>query len=431
MSGRRRRKLLLGTLGTVGLGAAAAFALRPGDAGTPHEPYFRALNDELRRNGPMRPCMVIDLDRLDANIERVAGGLQRAGKHYRIVEKSLPCQSLIAYVAKRSGSRRLMSFHQPFLNVDAAVFPDFDLLLGKPLPVQSAALFYRQLKGPFDAARQLQWLVDTPERLQQYLALAGGLGTRLRVNIEIDVGLHRGGVADNATLARMLEMIDANPAALEFAGFMGYDAHVGFGVPKVLGTPEELLARAMAIYQGFADFARTHRPALWNERLTLNAGGSPSYTLHGAEKLSTEISVGTALLKPTHYDIETLAEHEPAAFIATPVLKATGPVQIPALDAKSRIFSWWDVNQRQTFYIYGGWWLADYASPRGLRFNGILGHSANQENVNASPSVGLRVDDQVFLRPAIAEGVLLQFGDLITVRGGKIQDAWPVYHQTG
>jgi D-serine deaminase-like pyridoxal phosphate-dependent protein len=49
--------------------------------------------------------------------------------------------------------------------------------------------------------------------------------------------------------------------------------------------------------------------------------------------------------------------------------------------------------------IYGGYWLAEYESPKGLRFNTALGHSANQENITGSPAVGLQVDDQVFLRP--------------------------------
>lgn len=423
-----RRKVLLGTLGVAAVGA---FALRPGDNGAPYDDYFRALNEELKKNGPMRPCMVVDLDRVDHNLDLVLRSLKQGGKHYRIVEKSLPSHALIDYVAKRSGTKRLMSFHQPFLNIDAKIFPDFDILMGKPLPVASAALFYKQHKGPFDASRQLQWLLDTPERLLQYLALAKGLDTRMRINIEIDVGLHRGGVADNATLGRMLDFIVAHPQQLEFSGFMGYDAHVGFGVPRLLGSPEELLAKAMAIYQGFVDHVRGQYPALWNDSLTLNTGGSPSYKLHEAEKLSTEVSTGTALLKPTHYDIETLAAHVPAAFIATPVIKATGPVMIPALDGKSKILSWWDVNQRETFYVYGGYWQAEYASPKGLQFNGILGHSANQENVTGSPAVGLKVDDQVFLRPAIAEGVLLQFGDLVTLRGGRIQDHWPVYQPLG
>ncbi|MDM0046081.1 DSD1 family PLP-dependent enzyme [Variovorax dokdonensis] len=420
--------MLLAALGTA---TASALVLRPSDRGAPYDDYFRALNLQLKESGPMRPCMVIDLDRLDFNLDLVLKSLKESGRHYRIVEKSLPCEGLINYVMQRSGSQRLMSFHQPFLNNDARVFPGSDILLGKPLPAASAALFYEQLKPPFDPKRQLQWLIDTPARLSQYLELARGIGTRMRINIEIDVGLHRGGVAKDATLACMLDLIEDNQAHLEFSGFMGYDAHVGFGVPSVLGTPEELLARAMAIYQCHVDHVRSRYPALWNDRLTLNTGGSPSYKLHKAESLSTEVSVGTALLKPTHYDIPTLADHVPAAFIATPVLKATGPVRLPALDERSKVFSWWDVNQRETFYIYGGYWLAEYESPKGLQTNQLLGRSANQENVMASPSVGLMVDDHVFLRPTITEGVLLQFGDLLAIRRGRIEHRWPVYGQSG
>ena len=245
----RRRNFLLGALGALGLGTAGAFALRPTDDGAPYDEYFRALNEELKKNGPMRSCMVIDLDRMDRNLDLVTETLRRAGKHYRIVEKSLPSHALIRYVAGRSGAKRLMSFHQPFLNIDAEAFPDFDILMGKPLPVRAASLFYEKLKGPFDPSRQLQWLIDTPARLQQYLQLAKGLSTRLRVNIEIDVGLHRGGVESNAILGQMLDVITANPQQLEFAGFMGYDGHVGLGVPHILGTAEELFAKVMAIYR--------------------------------------------------------------------------------------------------------------------------------------------------------------------------------------
>lgn len=414
-------------LGAMGLGAAALCWKKPGDHGAPYAPYFRALNAELKRNGPMEPVMVIDLDRLDANLDRVVRTLAAAGKHYRIVEKSLPSPKLLEYIAKRAGTTRLMSFHQPFLSHDAEFFPGFDVLMGKPLPVRAAAQFYAGLKGGFDPARQLQWLFDTPHRLRDYAELARGLGTRMRASLEIDVGLHRGGARDASDLKAMLDVIAAHPQQLEFAGFMGYDAHVGMGVPPVLGRARELLDKAMARYRGFIDVARRDYPALWRDDLTLNSGGSPSYALHAHETVSNDISVGTALLKPTHYDIDTLKEHVPAAFIATPVLKKTGPLELPALDAKSRIFSWWDPNQRETFFIYGGWWLADYEAPQGLQFNQLFGHSANQEIVTASPGVQLNVDDHVFFRPQISEAVLLQFGDLVVLRGGRIVDRWPVF----
>ncbi|WP_285962563.1 DSD1 family PLP-dependent enzyme [Pseudomonas tohonis] len=401
--------------------------MRPADKGAPYSDYFARLNRELKARGPMHPVMLIDLDRLDHNIDVVMQSVRRAGKSLRLVEKSLPSPQLLDYIAKRAGTQRLMSFHQPFLNHDAERFPDSDILLGKPLPVRSAQLFYEAHRGPFDPARQLQWLLDTPERLVQYLALAKALNIRMRINIELDVGLHRGGVQDTAGLGRMLELIGANPQHLEFAGFMGYDPFVGMGVPGILGSPEALFSKVMTLYDGFVDYARTQHPRLWRPDLTLNTAGSPSYRMHERERTSSEVSVGSALLKPTHYDLPSLEEHQPAAYIATPVLKSTGAVRIPALDGKSALFSWWDPNQRETFFIYGGNWMAEPESPSGLRFNGLYGRSSNQEMINGSHAVGLGVDDQVFLRPTQSESILLQFGDLLAVRDGRIVEQWSVY----
>ncbi|RDI96814.1 DSD1 family PLP-dependent enzyme [Dyella solisilvae] len=421
----KRRDFLLG--GAV-IAAGLAWWMKPGDRGAPYTEYFRALNRELKAHGSMQPSMLIDLDRLDHNIDQVAATLRNAGKAWRIVEKSLPSHKLIDYISRRANTRRLMSFHQPFLSLDTEFFPDFDVLMGKPLPARAAQRFYSEHKpGGFDPSRQLQWLIDTPQRLAEYLQLAQGLGTKLLVNIELDVGLHRGGIADEAPLRELLDVIAANPLHLEFGGFMGYDAHVGMGVPAIFGSAPELLSKAMAIYARCVDFTRREYPQLWRNDLTLNAGGSPSYTLHPRESISNDISTGTALLKPSHYDLDTLSAHVPAAYIATPVLKKTGPIRLPALDDKSKIFSWWDPNQRETFFVYGGWWRADFASPRGLQLNEMFGRSANQELVNASPAVGLHVGDQIFLRPQISESVLLEFGDLVILRGGKIVDSWPVF----
>ena len=166
-----RRTFMLGTAGVGALMVGAGALLRPSDRGSPYTEYFHKLNQELKVHGPMRPVMLIDLDGLDHNINVVMQSVKRAGKHLRLVEKSLPSPGLLAYIAKRTDSQRLMSFHQPFLNQDAVTFPEADLLLGKPLPVRSAELFYQTHKGTFDPSRQLQWLLDTPPRLMDYLCL--------------------------------------------------------------------------------------------------------------------------------------------------------------------------------------------------------------------------------------------------------------------
>jgi D-serine deaminase-like pyridoxal phosphate-dependent protein len=422
-----RRKFPIRTVGTAAA-VGRAWRLRPSDEGGAHDGYFRTLSDELGRSGPMRPCMVIDLDRVDHNIDVVRRSV-RAPRQLRIVAKSLPSVQLIDYIFARAQTRCLMAFHQPFLNLEAEAFPTADILLGKPLPVAASAHFYERLKGSFDPARQLQWLLDTPERLAQYLELARGQRLRLRVNIEIDVGLHRGGVTDNATLRQMLKLLEAFPQQVEFAGFMGYDPHV-VKVPRLLGSHRKFFEKALATYRGFVDYTRREHAALFRHNLTLNTAGSSTYKLHEEETLTNDVAVGSGFVKPTDFDLATLAKHRPAAFIATPVLKRLGPVSLPGLDGKSRILSLWDPNLRQTFFIYGGNWMAEYVSPPGLRRNALYGHSSNQEIVNGSESVALRVDDQVFLRPRQSEAVLQQFGDLVTVRAGKIQDRWAVLTQT-
>ncbi len=240
----KRRHFIVGAAGAGVLLVGAGAWLRPSDHGAPYDDYFARLNRELREHGPMRPVMLIDLDRLDHNVDVVMQSVARTGKHLRVVEKSLPSPQLLDYIAQRAGTRRMMSFHQPFLNHDAERFPDADLLLGKPLPVGSAQQFYEELRGPFDPTKQLQWLLDTPERLQQYLALAQGRNTRLRINIELDVGLHRGGVADHATLDRMLTIIGANPQHLEFAGFMGYDPSSAWACPRCWAPPRSFSPRS-------------------------------------------------------------------------------------------------------------------------------------------------------------------------------------------
>lgn len=420
----KRRNLLLGAAATAAVGG---LLLRPGDRGAPHPAYFRQLNDLLRQQGPGRPLMVIDIDRVERNCARVKQITGDHGKALRIVAKSLPSPELVRHVLAQTGSTRVMSFHQPFLNALAAQVTGVDLLLGKPMPVRAAETFYRRLdaKAGFDPARKLQWLIDTPERLQQYQQLARTLGTKMRVNVEVDVGLHRGGLAEPEQLDPLLAAIAADPAHLEFAGFMGYDAHVG-KIPSVIESRATSLAKANAVYRSFVERLHATQPALATPELTLNGAGSPTFRLHDANSPLNEVSVGSALVKASDFDLELLADFEPAAFIATPVLKAMDGLHLPGSDALGKAWALWDANRRRTFFIYGGKWMANFVSPPGLADNSMYGTSTNQAIVNGSAAVKLAVDDYVFLRPTQSEAVLLQFGDLVIVRGGRIEAWWPV-----
>jgi D-serine deaminase-like pyridoxal phosphate-dependent protein len=394
----------------------------PRDRGAPHDDYFRGLEGVLKREGAGHPTIVVDRDRLARNCARVMRELPH-GRALRIVVKSLPALGLVREVMRHTGSKRLMTFHQPFMNALATAEPECDLLLGKPMPVNAAARFYRDLdrRGGFAPERQVQWLIDTPSRLAQYLDLAETLGERLRINVEIDVGLHRGGLARPGELDPFLAMIRANPERLELAGLMGYDAHVG---KTPLETTRRALARANGAYRGFVEHLRSHHRDLWSEALTLNGAGSPTLLLHGADTPLNELSAGSCFVKPSDFDLPSLGELEPAAFIAAPVLKVLDGLTLPGPLPLGRLLSRLDPSFGRSIFIYGGKWMAKPVSPRGLRENPFFGSSSNQMMLNGSAAQAIAVDDWVFFRPTQSEAVLLQLGELFAV-GADGLERWP------
>ncbi|UUZ49888.1 alanine racemase [Massilia sp. B-10] len=219
-----KRRTVLAAVG-AGLVGAGALALHPRDRGAPHASYFASLSAALRAAGIATPTMIIDRDRLAANAARVVHNIG-ARMQLRLVAKSLPCLPLLDELAATMKTQRLMVFNLPYLQLLAAQRPALDLLLGKPMPVAAAAAFYEHHDNPaFAPARQLQWLVDSPQRLAQYRDLARQRKLPLRINLEIDVGLHRGGVASAAMLQEMLALFQSEPL-LQWSGMMGYDAHL-------------------------------------------------------------------------------------------------------------------------------------------------------------------------------------------------------------
>jgi D-serine deaminase-like pyridoxal phosphate-dependent protein len=414
-----RRSFLIGG----GAVAAAAIAAHPSDQGGPFPPYFAALNKTLQANGIDRPVLVIDLDRLDRNIDRVAKSAAIApAKTFRIVVKSVPSPTLVDYIARRANTKALMVFHRPFLQAMATLRPDADIMLGKPMPIAAVKTFYAEQRGAFDPAKQLQWLIDTEQRLVQYLALAKTQNLRMRINLELDVGLRRGGFGETLDVAPALKMIADNPNQLEFAGFMGYDAHLS-GLPGFIVEKEKPLVRSR--YQAAVDVLKSQFPQLLNERLTFNGAGSPTFRHYEGEGLINDIAAGSCLMKPTHFDMPTLEEFEASSFIASPVLKRQRGGVLPGLGWSAPLIRGWNSNHAQIYFCYSGNWLAKNEAPPGLSPHFAYG-SSNQQGYGASSSVDIGVDDFIFLRPIQSEAVLLQFGDLVAVRGSTIEERWPV-----
>ncbi|HEX3916168.1 MAG TPA: alanine racemase [Caulobacteraceae bacterium] len=381
-----------------------------------HDPYFAGLQAALKRAGVAQPTLIVDINRLAANIAAVRRTLAPTRLALRIVTKSLQAPKLLDAVMAGTGADKLMVFNALMLDEMAELHPASDVLLGRPLPGVQVADFVRRHANSHAAAARPQWLADSVGRLQEYAEIARAAETPLRINLEIDVGLHRGGLKDLAALGAALDLIEAEPM-LQLTGLMGYDA-------QVMGakSPPAELAKVLERYGAAVRLVADKLGGIAG--LTLNTAGSPTYALHATDPYASEVSIGSAFVKPTHFDLPTLKDHAPAAFIAQPVLKVMDPAIFPRREELTELYNTLDPNSRRGFFLTGGYGDAKVVSPPGLRFSAIFG---GRSMLAGSDKVELAQDDFVFMRPTESEGVFLQFGDIAVYDGEAISGWWPTF----
>ena len=383
--------------------------------------YFASLQTALAKQHLAEPVLVLDKQRLERNVTRLCKSLPH-GMAYRIVAKSLPCVPLLQHIAKRAKTDRLMSFNCTMAGQLLAAMPQADQLMGKPVPSAAIDGLFETLKPAMAnrAARQIQWLADTPERVRELGALAHKLQLNLRIALEIDVGLHRGGMMAGTALDAALVTIAAHPR-LTLSGLMGYEPHLT-KLPKI-GTWRKharhgalsLFADAMA--QIMAQFCEDAMA-----KLIRNMAGSPTFPLYKDTRHANELAAGSALVKPTDFDMPLLKDFEPASFIATPVLKQSKGIQAPAAEFSGGLLG--APRRGTTLFIHGGNWMATPVFPRGLEHSPLFGRSSNQDMLTGPAGLKIAIDDFVFLRPTQSETVFLQFPKIAIFDGKRISDIW-------
>jgi D-serine deaminase-like pyridoxal phosphate-dependent protein len=377
------------------------------------DPYFTKMSEALRAGGFSSPRLVVDRDRLAHNIAAIKARLG-AGLNLRIADKSLPCLPLMAMVREAFATELFMTFHPPVSATVAAAFPAADLLCGKPMPVAAAR---RALEGARGSESRIVWLIDTNERLAAYAALAEELGVDLRICFEVDVGLHRGGYADPGALAEALSLLRSHPR-LKCEGIMGYEAHIS-KMPAFLGGPAKALAKTAKLFRQFAGCLDP------SQRRIVNIGGSSTALLYDGNVGANEVTIGSAFVLPSDFDVASLGALKPAAFIATPILKTIN-AQMPGFDRRTWILQKLGLFPRRACFVYGGKWMAEPAHPRGMKTNSLFGYSTNQQFMALPDDCEAKPDDFAFFRPTQSEFVLQQFGPIVVFANGAIVEEWPV-----
>ncbi len=350
------------------------------------EPPFRQWAQALEQGGRAEPTLVIDENALEHNLGLIRTRLARVTR--RLVVKSLPSEALLTRLMAALNTRALMCFHRPFLEHLLRGLPQCDILMGKPLPLAAVDAV---LTRHGQAAQGVHWLVDSMERLEGLLGLARRQQCRLRIAIEINIGMERGGVQTPAELARLEQHLERSPHG-KLTALMGYDAHVA---KAPLGRRQRANRRAQQRYQAFVSALSAP------EGLIFNGGGSPTVGFHQGMGPVNDVSFGSILMKPTDFDLPDLADFQPALYLGTPVLKALPGVRLPYLGRLP--------VRRDTLFLYGGRWMARPCWPASMRPSRLYGLSSNQQMMTVARGQ-VAAEDWVWFRPTQSEAVMTQLG---------------------
>ena len=429
----KKLKIIIPVILLIGL--AYALYIKPSKVKTEYQPYFAELNTALKASRPGASAGIIDLDRLDNNVDVVSRSLGNNFK-LRLVAKSLPSLGLLKHLMEKGKTNRLMVFSEPFiaeilnnLNADS-----LDILLGKPLPADAFARL-----SIYKGWNTVNWLVDTKERLNEYLAYAKKENALVKISLEIDVGLHRGGFETTAQMAEAVEMIKANSQYLQLTGLMGYDGHVPY-VPFYINKQkaiEKAFANVQQCYSGFVEELKKHYDAKFISSLTLNSGGSRTYFYYGNFKGTTpvnDIAMGSGFLAPAQFPELLKLGHQPALFLSSPVLKKIETSELPLAEKFSPLVNWGNPNLKVSYYMLGGGWPGEPLAPAGIQKNPFwdendLGYTnllPNQAILSSSDQNDLNVGDFVFYHAWEGDG-MLSFKQIELYRRNKIVGEWDTY----
>jgi len=172
----------------------------------------------MHRNEIDTPVLLVDLDALDYNIEKMAAHFREAGKHLRPHSKSHKTPA-IAHRQLDAGA----------LGITCAKLGEAEVMADAGI---RDILIANEVVGPKKIERlmhlatrcDIMVAVDHPANLDALNAAAAG-DVSLRVLVEVNIGHNRCGAAPGHATVDLAQRAQA-ASHLRFAGIMGYEGHV-------------------------------------------------------------------------------------------------------------------------------------------------------------------------------------------------------------
>ncbi len=343
------------------------------------------------------PALVLDLNAMERNIERMSAAFRQAGVGWRPHTKAIKVPAL-AHKLLRAGA----------LGVTCAKVSEADVMASAGI---RDILIANQVVGEPKITRLVNLLpyadvivaVDNPSNVEALDRAATNKGMPLRVVVEVNVGMNRAGVEPGAAAVELSRMVDACPG-LHYAGLMGWEGHAT--AIADLQVKRQAVEHSVGLLTDTAD--RCRDAGLSVE--IVSCGGTGTYQFSCSLPGITEVQAGGGIFCDVHYHDHMQVEHEYALTVLATITSRPLPTRIITDSGKKTMSS-------------------DAAVPRPLIEAPVtsVGLSAEHARIElGAPLNELHVGDKMEFVVGYTDTTTVLHDEIYGTRDGKVEVVWPI-----
>ncbi len=397
-------------LHAAGAGAASVWIPKPVKGYSAAEMRQQALGGRVEAGISKwdldTPCLCVDLDRLEGNLDRMQTTVARNGIASRPHAKTHKCPAIarlqiatgsVGICAAKLSEAEVMFEH----GVEQILLTTVNV---SPRKIRRAMYLRKWCDGFVQA-------VDTAANARDLSDAAAEAGVVADVTVDVDPGGHRTGITPGAPALELAQLVDTLPG-LRLRGMLCYDG----GSQHVTGFAERR-QRTLANLEAAADTAdRMKRSGL--DTGIFSGGGTGTYNIDHETPGLTDVQVGSYVFMDAQYlgiggeeDDEVYSDFAPALTVLTTVLNAQyeGRATTDAGAKANTINRPWPIVAGETGMSYTS----------GSDEFGTLRYEENASRT-------YRVGDKLELIVSHCDPVVNLYDQLYGVRGDRVEAVWPI-----
>ena len=362
------------------------------------------LDKPIRVEELSTPALLIDLDRMESNLRKMASDAKHMNVGVRPHTKTHKCP-IIAKLQMELGA----------VGVCAAKVSEAEVMVAAGVDqvlITSPVVTPEKISRVIDLAKKssgIQMVVDNAKTINDFDAAAKAAGVKVRVILDLDTGTKRTGVASGTPALALAQQID-KAESLQFDGLQNYAGHlmhlVGHDVRKKLSI--ETAARAIETQE------MIEKSGIKVD--VLSGGGTGTFDIDGAIDEVTDLQVGSYLFMDVQYreigdrDSDVFDYFDPSLFVLVTAISQPVPERI-TVDGGYKAFA------------------SDSVLPEFRDISGVTYRWGGDEHgiiLLDKPSRKMNLGDKMQMMVSHCDPTVNLYDYYHPVRDGQVHELWPI-----